>query len=75
MRHRDPYADKKREARRPVEESELSVWFVKHQLKNKVLDNTKQGWWYYDGIVWKPLDPTVVTEGLRMGLMQVLVTV
>jgi putative DNA primase/helicase len=52
----------------PVEESELSVWFVKHRLKNKVLHNTKQGWWYHDGIVWKPLDPTVVTEGLRIAI-------
>jgi putative DNA primase/helicase len=52
----------------PVEESELSVWFVKYRLKGKVLHNTKQGWWYYDGVVWKPLDPTVVTEGLRIAI-------
>lgn len=52
----------------PVEESELSVWFVRYRLRDKVLHNTKQGWWYYDGIVWKPLDPTVVTEALRIAI-------
>jgi len=52
----------------PAEESELSVWFVEHRLKGKVLHNTKQGWWYHNGVVWKPLDPTVVTEGLRIAI-------
>ena len=52
----------------PTEESEFAAWLVEHRFKGRVRHNSKSGWWLHDGVRWVSLDPTLVTECLRLSV-------